>query len=1018
MTPLQAKAWTLLGLAVASLYMGCRPSVSSDLPLATAELPLVFEKAISHPIKSGESHGYPLALEPGQVVEASVEQQSIDVALLLDDPEQTTLIRMDSPSGTEGFEQLVFVAQRRGDHRLLIKASDGPYSGGEGTYVLRVRKPRPAQPRDQKTADALAEMIRCEEERKKQTEEGGRRALLHCSNAFDLWKELGNQDQQAVALNRRGRIHAYLGESSQAVELYQWALSLATDRKERVLILNRLALAYADLGRISKAREAGEQALALAPEAGPVLLAGALNNLSVIYRNWGEIDKAEEFSLRALEAWDSTDPHPDRVQSLLNLANIHLSIGSPESALDYLKEVGAVQRQFGGVQHETYRFIGVALDQMGNRPARGFLELARSHAHVAGERWAETQALNDLGTHLLATGDWAEARAVFTEALEIARSTQNDPGAAYAIGGLGEALLEGGDASGALQSLVNAESRYQKIGDPSGLVAVLYRKALAERKLGRIEDSLGSIDRALELVELLRKDVGARDLRVEFVGIRTDLYDLRVDLLMSLHERSPDQGYAARAFQASEWRRARSLLETVREMGVSIPENISRDALRQQGFLRTRLQHLAEERIRFEAGLSAGEGRSLSQVNQEIREAVAQWEVLAEDIRRENPAYSALTEPKIVGVPEVQEMLDGDTALLAITLGEKRSILWWIEKDAFEVRMLDPGAKLERLAQLAYERISHSSGRKQNRPEREVLEELGQSVLEPVADRLKSVRHLVIVADGALQSLPFSTFQSPDSGEPLVESHSVAQLPSASLGLALRERNRPAWSGLLAIFADPVFDFSDPRFHGTARPGQPPANLVRLPFSEKEAQAILKMVPKGESLRFLGFDARRDAALRPDLSKQQYIHFATHGIVDLRNPNLSGIQLSRIDAQGRLEEGGGLLPFYEVYNLSLPADLVTLSACKSAVGPHVRGEGYLGMSRSFLYAGASRVVGALWDVNDEAAAELMILFYRGLIVDGKPPAVALQEAQRAMRAQERWQSPYYWAGFVLQGDWR
>jgi CHAT domain-containing protein len=167
---------------------------------------------------------------------------------------------------------------------------------------------------------------------------------------------------------------------------------------------------------------------------------------------------------------------------------------------------------------------------------------------------------------------------------------------------------------------------------------------------------------------------------------------------------------------------------------------------------------------------------------------------------------------------------------------------------------------------------------------------------------------------------------------------------------------------------------------------------------------------------FLDFEATREAATSPDLADYRIVHFAVHGLLNNRHPELSGLVFSLVDRQGRARNG--FLQAFEVYNLRLSADLVVLSACQTAIGDDVRGEGLIGLSRGFMYAGAPRVVASLWKVPDHASAELMKQFYRAMLIDRLRPAAALRVAQAALRKDARTASPYYWAGFVLQGEWK
>ena len=193
-------------------------------------------------------------------------------------------------------------------------------------------------------------------------------------------------------------------------------------------------------------------------------------------------------------------------------------------------------------------------------------------------------------------------------------------------------------------------------------------------------------------------------------------------------------------------------------------------------------------------------------------------------------------------------------------------------------------------------------------------------------------------------------------------------------------------------------------------------HLQRLISSGAEAEAIRDLVPASQSFIALGFDATRDLVTSGALADYRYLHFATHVVFDALAPEASGVVFSQVDRSGRWRQA--LLRPHEIYRLHLPVDMVVLSACQSALGRQVRGEGLVGLTQGFLYAGAGRVVASAWKVDDRATAELMERFYRGIFVDGLRPAAALRAAQLALLTGARFQAPYYWAGFFLQGEWR
>jgi CHAT domain-containing protein len=192
--------------------------------------------------------------------------------------------------------------------------------------------------------------------------------------------------------------------------------------------------------------------------------------------------------------------------------------------------------------------------------------------------------------------------------------------------------------------------------------------------------------------------------------------------------------------------------------------------------------------------------------------------------------------------------------------------------------------------------------------------------------------------------------------------------------------------------------------------------IPRLPFTRQEATRLLALAPKASSYSAIDFQASRETVLKGDLSQYRYVHFATHGLLDSQRPGLSSLVLSMVDEQGKARDG--FLRANDIYNLRLPAELVVLSACQTGLGKEIKGEGLVGLTRGFMYAGAARVVVSLWNVNDRATSELMTKFYQKMLKQGERPAAALRAAQVEMWRQKQWQSPYYWAAFTLQGEWK
>ncbi|HYN21673.1 MAG TPA: CHAT domain-containing protein, partial [Thermoanaerobaculia bacterium] len=357
------------------------------------------------------------------------------------------------------------------------------------------------------------------------------------------------------------------------------------------------------------------------------------------------------------------------------------------------------------------------------------------------------------------------------------------------------------------------------------------------------------------------------------------------------------------------------------------------------------------------------------------------------------------------------ELLDDDTLLLEYLLGEKKSYLWAVSPTSLTTFELPPRSVIEPLVQEFRESLAHSY-----QPALRARAELAGNrltaiLLTPVAEELARKGRVALVLDRSLQSIPFAVLPDPaDLRIPLLMRHEIVVVPSASALAALRKRSasRPPPPKTLAILADPVFSAADPRISSSSSSVTPlltspdrsrslggdPSVLPRLPFSRQEAQNIRARVPKGQALTALGFEATRELALSPELGRYRIIHFASHGIINESDPRLSGIVLSRFDETGRPQES--FLEVRTIRKLALSADLVVLSACQTALGREVAGEGLVGLSNGFLAAGSLRVLASLWSVSDVATAELMERFYRGLFEERLTPAMALRQAQLSL----------------------
>jgi CHAT domain-containing protein len=490
---------------------------------------------------------------------------------------------------------------------------------------------------------------------------------------------------------------------------------------------------------------------------------------------------------------------------------------------------------------------------------------------------------------------------------------------------------------------------------------------------------------------------------------------------------------AAAAFEASERARARSLLDSLTEAGVDLRQGMDPDLVKREQVSKRAFDDWAERRGRLAS--APGTKADTTALAEEYRDLERRYDQVQAEIRSKSPRYAALAQPQPLGLREVQkQVLDPETLLLEYALGEERSYLWAVSSQDQTSYELPPRAEIERAAGSVYERLTarlNVSGDPRDRRERieradagywQEAGRLSEVLLGPVAKRMAGKR-ILVVPDGALQYLPFAALPVPGGGNepvPMVVEHEIVSLPSASVLAVLRRetKGRTPPGKAVAVLADPVFEPDDPRLPaargGAVRSGGP--GFPRLAATRQEADAIVAVAARGTTLRAIDFDASRATALSPELAQYRIVHFATHGVFDNETPGLSALILSMLDARGQPQDG--FLRLHDIYGLRLPAELVVLSACSTALGKQVRGEGLVGIVRGFMYAGAKRVVASLWKVDDEATGELMSRFYLEMLRENQSPAAALRQAQLAVWRQNRWRPPFYWAAFVLQGEWR
>jgi len=682
----------------------------------------------------------------------------------------------------------------------------------------------------------------------------------------------------------------------------------------------------------------------------------------------------DPIAIDALAALDIAEEIGDHVlagYALYNLGLLRWLLGDGEGALAVFRQSFAALERGGDETGSRLARFGegmalVSLERYDEAAAiqRQLLERARA----SGSRGGECAALAQLADIAFARGAVDSAVRLFAEAIAIRRELPDEKNLANLLNRQSGALLQSGDLARADQHAMEALTIARRLGDRRGeglARATRARLLLARRDLAAARRE---IERAIAILDEIASRASAAGDRASFRAANRDHFTTLIDILMAMSESGGGQRRVVEALQAVERARARSLRSLYPPGAPPVSDG---------------------------TGLAAME------------------------------------------LAEIQKtLLDARTLLLVYSLGPTRSYVFVVTPRHCRAVVLPPRSELDALARRFYDLTLAGRKRTARFETERVAIELSRTILGPIME-LQQAERLLIVADGVLQYVPFAALPDPAGGSgPLIERQEIVLLPSATTLAALRRAPRKGSARGVAVYADPVFAPTDPRVtrgRGAAAALAPAAStpataaglsrlqvipgsetFVRLPRTRGEAELLSRLVPG--ALVALDFTASRDHALREDLSRYSIVHFATHGLVDASRPERSGLVLSLVDAEGRAI--AGLLGLADIQRLRLSADLVVLSACRTALGRDVWGEGLQGLARAFMLAGAQRVVSTLWSVPDEATAELVRRFYDNLLRHGEPPAAALRSAQRALRLDPRYREPLFWSGFVLQGEWR
>lgn len=871
-------------------------------------------------------------------------------------------------------------------------------------------------------------------------------ALDYYRSALPILHEAGDVGEEANTLHSMGVAAILLGDLERANEwlnqaLALWRGSADLDGEATALIsLSRLELKrgridevadYVELAldRSRSAGAKGTQAYCLSSLAGIKLLRGdlqgalanylevleidrvmgnardeatVLNNVGIVYLDLGELDLALASFDRALAISSDLGLRGSQVRALCNLGLLLAKQRNPQGALAYYEQALPLSRQLSDPLTEavTLRLIGEALVSLG-QPDKAIESLNQALALQMDvqDRVREAFTRVVLGNAYMDLGDSTTARRYFDRALVLGRELEN--------------------------RLTESQARL-------GL-------AKLGRVAGNLQQALKEIESAVRIYEELRVGVNSDQRRASFFSGSHSYYELYLDLLMEMARREPSADYTAAAFAISERARARGLLDLLAEAHIDLAQGIAAESRVEERRLEGRIR--ATEQLLGEAlaGKALGPG-SVDQLRSELRRLDGELRRLDLQIQAKSPRYAEIRSSSPLELSAVQRLLGEGQAFLEFSVGSHASYLFAVTQDQFATFRLPAAGELQAAIEAFHVTIM-SADRRSWGAYILAARRLYDILIEPAEIIIDGKTDLLIAPDGALYYVSFEALltSDPSSGSRselpyLVRNRAISYVPSASVLASLRVRDtarqqREDGEKLFVAFADPDYGLRnravsvlDPQAinlgeettRTSAIEGRT-ASLPRLVESAREVQRIAEMFGEERSAVYLQTEATEaNVKSNPYLRDAQWVHFATHGLIDQDRPERSGLALTPVTDSSDLDDDG-VLRVGEIFSLTLRADLVVLSSCDTGLGKVLSGEGMVGLTRAFFYAGAESLVVSLWEVEDRSTADLMVAFKRRLDA-GASKAEALREAKLELIATDRTATPRLWAPLVLVGN--
>jgi len=835
-----------------------------------------------------------------------------------------------------------------------------------------------------------------------QNDENQLLALNTAQEALGLWQSIGNKWG--------------IGKTYSAIGYYQLTLQ-----------------------RLSESAESHQAALSIWRELKiPHEEAQALINLGFVEYRKGEWQNAISFFSQAQGLLDPKAYPFEMGQITITVGQIFIETGLTDAAILNLQQATTYFTQ--SEDPLGIAVVSIDLGKAYNQAERYTEAIDTLHKCIADlEKQPGLAAMchEALGQTYVALNDPTTAFVHFETAVDLFTKSARVMEAARARARMGQVYATQRKFREAENSYVTALNEFQKLSDRLNESATLFNLGKLKLETKDLASAEQYLRESIDVTENIRRTPTTSDLTAAFSATIHERYQRYIDCLMLMKK---DADFATTAFQYSETERGRSLKELLQATQSNLIPGIDPQLAQKEQSLRQSLK--VKENYKIKILSEKYDPKELVAVDAELNQLQQEYAQLLNTLNTQFPLHGRIQNPQSWDLRQIQEQVvaDDNTVLLEYSIGADRSYVWAVTRNDIVSYQLASETEITKVAQKVYDLLKEPPNSAVEAELAHASSELSNLVLAPVSKSLDK-RRVIIVADDVLNYIPFQMLPQPNKQERLIESHEIINAPSASILGELRQetaRRQPA-AKVLAAFGNPVFA-SNYNIAKAANSGAlvpvlgtagerwqhalrdikvdgdriDPTNIQPLLYTTRELEN-LRQIAGDQTLMVTGFDATRETLNNTDLTQYAILHFATHGVLDPKNPENSGLFLSMVNRDG--QQQNGFVGLQDIYALRSRVDLVVLSACRTGLGKAVKGEGLIGVTRGFMNAGASSAVASLWSVDDEATAELMKQFYSNMLRDGMPPAAALRAAQNTIRKDPRWSSPYYWAAFTFQGDY-